>query len=140
MVNIHNNKNVNSRHIQGTIIIYHIFSHFTLLHVIRLVRDPLNMFYRFDNLIKLFMKLLSQDWSVVLLRIFQEGNFAVNCLAKLGAKSFESLMVFDTVPPILSSSLLAIGVSFVRRYLSFCFFPSFCNQKKCYLFFFFLDK
>jgi len=35
----------------------------SVLNVFYLVRDPLNVFHRFDNLINLIKKLLSQDWS-----------------------------------------------------------------------------
>lgn len=68
------------------------------LHVIQLTLNPLNMFHRSDNLISLIKKLLSQDWIVDLCHTLQEGNFAADCLDKLGATSFERLINLDAVP------------------------------------------
>jgi hypothetical protein len=89
--------------------------------VIQLVQDPLNMFHRFGNLISLIKKLLSQDWIVDLCHTLREDNSVADCLTKLGAKSFDKLVLLDTTPSDLSSMLLvdALDISFVR--LSFFF-------------------
>jgi len=76
------------------------------------------MFHIFGNLISLIKKLLSQDWIVdFVIYTLRDGNSAVDCLVKLGATSSEKLMFLGTIPPYLSSMLLAdaLGISFVRH-------------------------
>jgi len=65
-----------------------------------------------SHLYKLF-----QESYLDLCHTLREGNSAVDCLAKLGVKSYEKLVLLNTAPPDLSSMLLddALDISSVRH-------------------------